>query len=364
MIPLPRRRVSIATGLLAAALAAPVAARAQDKVFVGYLYGPTAGVDYALYTHVCHAFVTADADGRVRPNDRVPSRDVAAAAHKAGCRVLLSLGGWGWDQQFAAIVKSPEAEDRYVEEVLRLVDEFDYDGLDVDWEYPDTKEEVPGFERLSTRLRAGLDEIGRRKGRRMELTMAVAANPGTLRWLRPEFMTATYDWLNVMTYDMAGDWTSYAGHNAPLHPSSRQPEGAPLSVETTFASLLNDQKYPPEKLALGIPLYGRGFPVGEPYASKKDAPKRRLPGGDYKSLARLAADGWTRVWDDETQVPWLIAPDGSAVFGYDDAESAALKARFARQKGLRGVFFWEIQADRMPDGSTPLQAAARAALFE
>jgi chitinase len=69
--------------------------------------------------------------------------------------------------------------------------------------------------------------------------------------------------------------------------------------------------------------------------------------------------GWIRKWDDETKTPWLIAPNGSGVIGYDDPESVALKTEWAMKLGLRGVFFWEIGADRLPDGTNPLQQAAR-----
>jgi chitinase len=68
--------------------------------------------------------------------------------------------------------------------------------------------------------------------------------------------------------------------------------------------------------------------------------------------------GWTRHWDDETKNPWAIAPDGSAVIGYDDAESLALRTAWAMKQGFRGVFFWEIGGDRMADGSNPLQEAS------
>jgi chitinase len=66
-----------------------------------------------------------------------------------------------------------------------------------------------------------------------------------------------------------------------------------------------------------------------------------------------------RQWDDETKNPWLIAPDRSVVIGYDDAESVVLKTDWALSRGFRGVFFWQIGADRLPDGTNPLQAAAR-----
>ena len=334
--------------------------KATDKVFVGYVFGQPRNINFRLYTHLCHAFLVADGDGNVRKSRTVPSRELTGEAHKAGVKVLLSLGGWGWDKQFASIVSRPEAEDRYVEAVMGLVDGFDYDGIDLDWEYPDTKEEVVGFERLARRFRKGLDAIGAKKGRPMALTMAASSNPGTLRWLGKEFLLETMDWINVMTYDFTGDWTDYAGHHSPLFASSKQPGGRPRSTEATMEYLLEERGLPADRLAVGIPLYGRGFAVKEPYASTKGVPKARIPQGDYRNLHKLLHEqGWTRRWDDETKNPWLVSPDGSMVIGYDDAESVALKTEWAMKRGFRGVFFWQVAADRLPDGTNPLQEASR-----
>src|SRR5262249_55268780 len=196
--------------------------KGSDKVFVGYLFRQPRKINYSLYTHLCHAFLVADADGNVTTNRGVPSRTLTEEAHKAGVKVILSLGGWGWDKQFASIVSKAEAEDRYVKSVMGIVESFDYDGLDLDWEYPDTKQEVVGFERLARRFRKQLDELGRKKNKPMVMTMAVSSNPGTVRWISKEIVLETFDWLNVMTYDFAGAWTPYAGHNSPLHASSKQ----------------------------------------------------------------------------------------------------------------------------------------------
>jgi chitinase len=337
--------------------------KASDKVFVGYLYGQPRNINFRLYTHLCHAFVTADGDGNVQKGRNVPNKELAIEAHRAGVKMLLSLGGWGWDAQFASIVSKPEAEERYAKAVLEMVDSSDYDGIDLDWEYPDTKEEVVGFERLSRRFRKELDAIGARKGRPMFLTMAASANPGTLRWLDKEFLLATMDWINVMTYDFTGDWTDYAGHHSPLFASSKPEGGGRRSTESTMKFLLDERGLPANRLAAGIPLYGRGFPVQEPYASTKGVAKARVPGGDYANLLKLQRDqGWTRTWDDETKNPWLTSPDHKMVIGYDDAESVALKTEWARKQGFRGVFFWQINADRLPDGTNPLQDASRKAM--
>ena len=200
----------------------------KDKVFVGYLFGQPRDIHFPLYTHICHAFLVADGEGKVQPGRNVPSQELTSKAHQAGVKVLVSLGGWGWDKQFASIVSKPEAEDRYVKSVMAIVDENDYDGIDLDWEYPDTEKEVVGFERLTRRFRKELDAVGARKGRPMVVTMAASSNPGTLKWLGKEFLLETMDWINVMTYDFTGDWTNYAGHHSPLFASSKQPGEAPV----------------------------------------------------------------------------------------------------------------------------------------
>ena len=350
----------IGTGLVPPAQAGP-GDKNPSKVFVGYVFGPTKGINYKLYTHLAHAFLTADADGKLRPGRAVPSRELTAEAHKAGVQVVLSLGGWGWDKQFAAIASDPEAEQRYVHDVLQMVDDFDYDGIDFDWEYPDTKAEVVGFERMTRAFRAGVDAIGQRKNRAMRITMALSSNEGTIQWLSTEFLVETMDWINVMTYDYTGDWTEYAGHQSPLYGSSKQPGTTKRSTAGTIEYLLTERKVPADRLALGIPLYGRGFPVAEPYASTKGVAKTKVPGGNYTSIVRLQGEGWARTWDEETKNPWLTAPDKSAVIGYDDAESVRLKTEWAMRKGLRGVFFWQIGADRMSDNTHPLQDASHTA---
>src|SRR4029079_11777694 len=127
------------------------------------------------------------------------------------------------------------SEDRYVTSVMKLVDEFDYDGIDLDWEYPDTAVEVEGFERLARRFRKELDAIGEKKGRHLVQTMAASSVPGNIKWLKTDFLLETMDWINVMTYDYAGPWTNYAGHHAPLFASSKAPTA---STELTMKCFL------------------------------------------------------------------------------------------------------------------------------
>jgi chitinase len=332
----------------------------RDKVFVGYLFGEPHNIRFSLYTHICHAFLVADGEGKIQPSRTVPDSKLTRQAHQSDVKVMLCLGGWGYDSQFASMVSSPEAEDRYVRSVMAIVDASDYDGIDIDWEYPDTEQEIVGFERLTRRFRKEIDAVGVRKGRPMILTMAASANPGTLKWLGKEFLLETMDWINVMTYDFTGDWTNYAGHHSPLFVSTKQPGGSPRSTELSMKYLVENRGIPADRLAVGIPLYGRGFGVAEPYALTKGAKKAGIPRGDYKNLHSLERQpGWVKGWDDETKNPWLISRDRSVVIGYDDAQSVALKTEWAMKNGFRGVFFWQVAGDRLSDGSNPLQDASR-----
>ncbi len=335
----------------------------DPKVFVGYVAGLPVDINYDLYTHLCHAFVVADKDGTLIPQDNVPSEQLAREAHAAGVKILLSLGGWGWDEQFAAMSLDPTAEDLYVKSVMHLIDKYDYDGIDLDWEYPDTNIEIVGFERLSRRFREQLDQLGKKKNRPMLLTMAAAAHPTTLEWLKKDFLLETMDWINVMTYDYCGSWAKFAGHHSPLYASSKAPSGEGLSTEKSIEFLL-ERGIPADRIALGLPLYGRAFAVSEPYADTTQAKKPSRESANYKEIDELIqTKGWQRIWDDETKTPWLVAPDKSEIIGYDDAESIKLKTDWANKRGLRGVFFWQVAADRMPDGSNPLQEAAQLILL-
>jgi chitinase len=215
---------------------------------------------------------------------------------------------------------------------------------------------------LASRLREQLDALGKKKARPMTLTMAASASRETLRWLQTDFLLATFDWINVMTYDYTGEHTPYAGHHSPLFASSKAPAESRESTELTMKFLVEERKMPPHRLTVGLPLFAKGFAASEPYGPTVREGSSRRRGGDYARMRQLqTTEGWRRTWDDETKNPWLTSPDGKIVIGYDDPESIARRTEWAMQQGFRGVFFWQIAGDRLPDGSNPVQEAAQKA---
>ncbi len=322
--------------------------------WVGDEYPPEA-VDFRPFTHVCHAFVNVGADGAAAGGGTVPSAALVARAHAAGVRVLLSLGGAESGKAFNRMGRDEKAAGRFVAQVMRMVDAAGYDGVDLDWEFPECKEDRENMGRMLALLRSELD---RRSGpnRRLLLTAAVTAGDYYGQWHDDRALVRACDFINVMTYDYAGDWGEIAGHNAPLTASPRDPGGSSLAASMKYWD--RDRGVPRRKLNVGIPCFGRGFDVAEPYAKLRKGVSSKYAGIDYRDLVGLVPQGWTRRWEKEAQVPWLHSPDGRTVIGYDDPESAALKGAWARKNRYGGIFFWDMNADRMPDGSHPIIAAA------
>lgn len=60
-------------------------------------------------------------------------------AYKAkGLKVSLALGGWNDSQgdKYSRLVNSPAARARFIKHVLEFLEKYNFDGLDLDWEYP------------------------------------------------------------------------------------------------------------------------------------------------------------------------------------------------------------------------------------
>jgi chitinase len=333
----------------------------DKRFFLGYLSGGPDHINYALFTHICHAFVVADEEGRIVARTSVPSRRLTTEAHQANVKVILSLGGWGMDKEFAALTSKEESYERFVTSVMKMTDEYDYDGIDLDWEFPDNPTETKNFNRLARRFRRDLNALGRKKNRPFLLTMAVNASPGLSKWLDTDVLLETMDFINVMTYDFFGGWSKQAGHHSALFESSK---AKGVSTQKAMAYWHQIKGMPKDKLLVGLPLYSRGFAAAKPYDTvNRDAP-RPYQALAYHNLHQLIKDGWVHSWDDETKNPWLTSPKGDYVHSYDNEKSLALKTHWAIEQDYRGVFFWEIKQDRLEDGSNPLLEAAHKAMAE
>ena len=57
---------------------------------------------------------------------------------KHGIKVTLALGGWNDSKgdKYSRLVNNPDARRKFIEHVIGFIEKHDFDGLDLDWEYP------------------------------------------------------------------------------------------------------------------------------------------------------------------------------------------------------------------------------------
>ncbi len=161
---------------------------------------------------------------------------LVSAAHAAGVRVLISIGGANGSDQIAAL-HAPGSVDNFVNALASYLDAHHFDGVDVDVEGdPVNSSYGPFIDKLVAKLRP--------KGQLVTSALG--------QWFGdriPASAYAQFDFVNVMSYDHCGTWT------------------APCE-QSTYDWALRDLAYfagkgvPASKLVLGIPFYGYCWGTG------------------------------------------------------------------------------------------------------
>lgn len=372
-----RLRVFLFVSLVLMA-AAPMTAQQQSFRIVGYfaswsIYGddPYVVTDIPgdMLTHINYAFARISDDGKIALLDEQADTQFAypgdtddqplkgnfnqlqrlKEAHPH-LQTLISIGGWADSEKFSDVALTPESRATFAQSVVDFVVRYGFDGADIDWEYPTgggesdnitRPQDKDNFVLLLGALRDALDAQGEAEGRPYLLTIAVGAGRSQYQPLDWTKIVPLLDFINVMTYDMAGPWSSLTDFNAPLYAPANG-----LSADTTMRALLA-LGIPADKLVMGVPFFGHGW--SNITSANNGLRQLNMPGNgtslDYGEIADEYVGQYERFWDDTAQVPWLYDASSRTMISYDDPESLALKAAYVREQGLGGVMFWEISQD-------------------
>ena len=233
---------------------------------------------------------------------------------------MLSIGGWTAGN-FSEMAADERCRLSFARDCKRVVDQYGFDGIDIDWEYPTSDEagiscspdDTDNFTLLMRDIRAAI-------GKQKLLTIATIADA---KFIDFRACLKYLDFVNIMAYDVANP----PKHHTTLYRSSLSGR---ITVEEAVQAHLK-AGVPRQKLTLGMPLYGRGA-------------------GDNKVLGRFVKTGetggqYTRKWDDVGKVPYLADADGNLVLAYDSPVSLAWKCRYIKEQGLLGAMYWECTED-------------------
>jgi len=211
-------------------------------------------IPYDKLTHINYSFLTPKADGTFnRINNGWKLKLIAENAQKHDVKVLISVGGWGWDEQFETVAADPSLRSVFVQNLKAFVDEYQLDGADIDWEYPDADQSAQNFQVLMQELRLAMpDKL---------LTAAVVAYGDDHGLGIPPESFEFMDFVVVMTY-------------------SGKDHGTREQFDKGLA-YWNARGLPKEKLVIGLPFYSE--PSGVSFANlvKEDPAAAQTDQFDY-----------------------------------------------------------------------------------
>ncbi|HEY6902078.1 MAG TPA: glycosyl hydrolase family 18 protein, partial [Puia sp.] len=236
-------------------------------------------------THVNYAFLIPNSDGSVKAIENAARLDsLVSAAHMAGVKVAISVGGWGGGDGFHGIVASAANRTRFVNTMVSYCNQYGLDGVDIDWEYPGEGTEAKNFATLMQQLSVTLHGQGR------ILSAAVIDHDGSS--ILGDVFSAV-DYLSIMAYD----------ENEFLHSSYG------LAVRSMNYWL--GRGLTRAKAVLGVPFYGSPDEVG------------------YNTLIAQGANPYSDVFNKH---------------GYNGIKTIRKKAALAMRRGS-GIMVWDLSTD-------------------
>lgn len=246
-------------------------------------------IPYEKLTHINYSFLIPNADGTfVQLTNAWKLKKIVDMAHTQNVKVSIAVGGWGWDEQFEQMAASAEFRTAFVQNIKTFVEEYQLDGVDMDWEYPDPGQSSQNYVALMTELRAALPD-------KLISTAVISYGDDTGLGIPTESFELV-DYVNVMTYDGSDHGTMEQFEKGLQYWSSRG--------------------VPKEKLNIGVPFYSRPSEV------------------TYSKL--VAAD------------PAAAQTDSFDHFGmlqnYNGIPTIQKKTEIAIQRA-GGIMFWELSHD-------------------
>uniref|UniRef100_A0AC35U2F2 Glyco_18 domain-containing protein n=1 Tax=Rhabditophanes sp. KR3021 TaxID=114890 RepID=A0AC35U2F2_9BILA len=286
-------------------------------------------------------------------------------------KILFAIGGWGNSKFLSKLSGTDGSRKALASEILRIIHKYNFDGVDIDWEYPVSgghhkghPDDKVNFVKLLQEIRRQFDEKKLLLTPKKMLSVATSAGSSQIEVsFNMEEIMKIVDFVNIMTYDYYGEWNELTGPCAPLYMNENGMSRT--SVSMTVDSNIKEHycKYNDlGKFNLGVAFYGRywnnveGQKPGLFSIARKNQ-KGKVDGGSisYKDIRQSREWDLSKAkFDDETRTPFIH--QNGKLLTYENEASIREKVEYSRVKGLGGVMIWAVDQD---DNDNSLLEAVR-----
>ena len=298
-----------------------------------YVLGNPNNVDALLLDFVIYAFALITPSGGLEAYSTRYLRElVNLKLENPNLRVILGIGGWG-AEGFSDAALTPSSRYAFAREVQRWVNDYNLDGVDIDWEYPGSSvagiisrpQDRENFTLLLTALRDVL-------GDQAWISVAGTGDPSYIRNVQIADIAPIINYFNLMAYDFtAGEVGATAGrHQSNLYPSDLSLGNT--SINTQVNNLI-DAGMPSSQILMGVPFYGR---YGATSTKTFDELRRNY----------VNKNGYRLLWDNTAKAPYLVDSEGNFAYSYDNLLSIYFKGLYIVDNCLGGMFSWQSGMDQ------------------
>ena len=347
------------------ALAAPtyLIKKKTKPVIIGYVGGfrgliATDSIDVWRLSHINYAFIDIK-DNRAwlhnEATDTVNLRSLSELKKiNPDLKILISIGGWTWSKNFSDATLSDTSTRNFALSAVDIVSKYNLDGIDIDWEYPGMigdsnvyrPEDKQHYTALFKELRVGLDSLSGATNMKYYVTTAVGGSQAFIDHTEMDKVQQYTDYINIMSYDYTGGWSTVTGHHTNLYSSSgdSNQSSAHRSIQAFIAAGV-----PASKIVIGMAFYGKGWEMESTDNNglyRKALKAARGGGFTYLKDSLVNKNGYKEYWDGAAKAPYLFNAEKKIFISYDNERSVKEKCKYVKRHQLAGAMFWEYNSDK------------------
>ena len=260
-------------------------------------------------------------NGEIYDNAKDDGAEYIEWAHNNNYQVWAMFSNNSLKDTTSQILNDYEKRETMIENLMDLVEEYNLDGVNVDFENMNESDKDV-YSRFLIELAPRLKKIGK------TLSVDVTAPDGSETWslcFDRNTIANVADYIVFMAYDQYGTSSNKAGTTAGYN-----------WVEANVKKFLGQEDVDPEKIILGIPLYMRLWEEEEDGTAKPEVVNMR-------DMFDVLPENQVATWDEELKQYYVEYEEDGKTYKMwvENEKSVGEKINLANQYNLAGIAFWE-----------------------